>query len=131
MARDLQVLRRAERLFTGRDEEITVLRTACDIALTKRDVGWALKKLRDVPQTSPLYRAARAAIAEVSLKYRNDQRAFIAAYLDIATVFKDYDAHVMCGDAFLRVLVRGRFEYHARHAWQSPQRKSTCVASLA
>lgn len=102
----LQVLHLAERLFSGLPEEVIVLRTSCELALSKRDVGAALKKLRAVPPASPLYRAARAAFAEITLRYRSDERQFIAAHVDIVTTFKDYDARVSAGDAFLSIQVR-------------------------
>ena len=101
----LQVLHLAERVFAGRPEEVIVLRTSCELALSKRDVGAALKKLRAVPPSSPLYRAARTAFAEITLRYRNDERQFIAAHVDIVTTFKDYDAHISAGDAFLSIQV--------------------------
>lgn len=101
----MQVLRRAEGMFAGLPEEVTVLRTSCELALSKRDVGAALKKLRAVPPASPLYRAARTAFAEITLRYRKDERQFIAAHVDIVTTFRDYDAHVAAGDAFLSIQV--------------------------
>lgn len=101
----MQVLRRAEAMFAGLPEEVTVLRTSCELALSKRDVGAALKKLRAVPPASPLYRAARTAFAEITLRYRKDERQFIAAHVDIVTTFRDYDAHVAAGDAFLSIQV--------------------------
>jgi len=102
----VQVLHRAEAIFAGLPEEVTVLRTSCELALSKRDVGAALKRLRAVPPASPLYRAARTAFAEITLRYRKDERQFIAAHLDIVTTFKDYDAHVAAGDAFLSIQAR-------------------------
>lgn len=101
----VQVLHRAEAIFAGQPEEVTVLRTSCELALSKHDVGAALKRLRTVPRASPLYRAARTAFAEITLRYRKDERQFIAAHVDIVTTFKDYDAHVAAGDAFLSIQV--------------------------
>jgi hypothetical protein len=80
--------------------------TSCAMAISKHDVGWALKKLRAIPRSSPTYRAARAAIAEVSLVHRMDKRAFVAAHMDIVSSCADYDAYVQCGDAFMRIHVR-------------------------
>jgi hypothetical protein len=100
------VLRKVEALFRGIPEEITILRAAAACALHKRDVGAALKRLRAIPQASPAFRAARAAVAQISLDERGDARAFIAAHLDVVRVCNDYDAHMACGDAFLRIQVR-------------------------
>ena len=83
-----------------------MLRVACEMALTKRDVSAALKRLRAVAAAAPTYAAARAAFADITLAHRNDTRTFIAAYLDIVNARKDYDAYVMAGDAFVRVQVR-------------------------
>jgi hypothetical protein len=102
----VQVLAAAEQAFAGTPQEITTLRMACEIAINKRDVGAALKRLRAVPRGSPLYRAARTAIADVSLRHRRDSRAYVAAHLDIVEVFKDYEAYVCAGDAFLAIQVR-------------------------
>jgi hypothetical protein len=100
------VLQKAEALFAGSAEEIIILQAACDVAIHKSDVGAALKRLRAIKASSPSYRAARTAIAEISLMHRADRRAFVAAYLDIVETYKDYDAYVLCGDAFLRIQVR-------------------------
>lgn len=80
-----------------------VLRVACEMATTKREVNNALKRLRSVPASSPIYAIARASFADITLAHRHDTRTFIAAYLDIVNARKDYDAHVMAGDAFMRV----------------------------
>jgi tetratricopeptide repeat protein 21B len=101
----MQILHRAEQEFEGQPEEVMVLRVSCEMAVTKRDVNAALKRLRSVPSSSPLYATARDAFADITLAYRNDTRTFIAAYLDIVNARKDYDAYVMAGDAFVRVQV--------------------------
>ena len=82
-----------------------MLRVACEMARTKRDVSNALKRLRGVSASSPVYATARAAFADLTLLHRKDTRTFIAAYLDIVNARKDYDAYVMAGDAFVRVQV--------------------------
>lgn len=102
----LQVLRSAEAQFAGTPEEVTILRASAACAASKRDLGAALKRLRAVPPSSGAYRAARAAVGELSLTARGDARAFIAAALDVVRVCGDYDAHVTAGDAFLRIQVR-------------------------
>lgn len=104
----MQLLNKAEALCAGSPDEVFVLMTSCAMAINKHDVGWALKKMRAIPRTSPAYRAARAAIADVSLTYRRDKRAFVAAHLDIVSACADYDAYVQCGDAFSRIHVRAR-----------------------
>lgn len=101
----MQILHRVEQEFAGQPEEVMVLRVACEMAVTKRDVTAALKRLRGVPTSSPVYATARAAFADITLAYRNDTRTFIAAYLDIVNARKDYDAYVMAGDAFIQVQV--------------------------
>lgn len=105
MTTPMQILHRAEQDYAGQPEEVMVLRVACEMAVTKRDVTNSLKRLRSVPTTSPVYATARSAFADITLAYRNDTRTFIAAYLDIVNARKDYDAHVMAGDAFVRVQV--------------------------
>jgi hypothetical protein len=101
----VQLIHRAEQEFEGQAEEVMVLRVSCEMAATKRDVTNALKRLRSVHVSSPFYSTARAAFADITLAYRNDTRTFIAAYLDIVNARKDYDAHIMAGDAFVRVQV--------------------------
>eukprot|EP00892_Ulva_mutabilis_P009788 jgi/Ulvmu1/7181/UM034_0090.1 len=126
-----EVLHLAERLFEGQPEEVIVLRTSCELALSKRDVGAALKKLRGVPPASPLYRAARMAFAEITLRYRNDERQFIAAHVDIVTTFKDYDAHVSAGDAFLSIQEPERAVAMYQEALQLGAPSSALYAKLA
>ena len=60
-------------MFAGTAEEVTVLAAACSVALSKRDVGWALQRLRGIKPAAPAFRAARAAIAEISLTHRTDE----------------------------------------------------------
>ena len=93
-------------MFAGTAEEVTVLAAACSVALSKRDVGWALQRLRGIKPAAPAFRAARAAIAEISLTHRKDRRAFAAAHLDVVSTYGDFAAHVQCGDAFMRLQVR-------------------------
>ena len=108
-AEHLQILRKAEALFAGTPEEVTVLRAACACALAHRDVGYTLKRLRAIGPKSnssaASYRAARHALAELALRERGDARAFIAAHLDVVRVCNDVAAHLAAGDAYLRVQV--------------------------
>lgn len=124
------MLRKAEALFTGSAEEIIILQAGCDVAIHKSDIGAALKRLRAIKPSSPSYRAARTAVAEISLTHRADRRAYLAAHLDIVETYKDYDAYVQCGDAFLRIQVRP-----CRHfQWAQCTRrrcKRTCGRSVA
>ena len=62
----MQIIQSAQQEFAGQAEEVLVLRVACEMALTKRDVSAALKRLRAVAAAAPTYAAARAALAEAN-----------------------------------------------------------------
>lgn len=89
----LQYLAEAVREFTGTREEVRVMVADCEDAIAGGDVAGALKRLRRVPESSPQYTRARMAMADIHLRHRKDQAAYIQCYIDL--VVRSYVLHAL------------------------------------
>lgn len=79
----MQYLTEAVREFSGTREEVRVMVADCEAAIAGGDVTGALKRLRRVPESSPQYTRACVAMAEIYLKHKRDQAAYIQCFLDM------------------------------------------------
>jgi len=55
----------------------------CEAAIAAGDVTGAMQRLKRVPESSPHYPRACVAMAEIHLKHRKDQAAYIKCYLHL------------------------------------------------
>lgn len=80
----VQLLQDAVGQFEGTSEGVSIMVADCEAAIAAGDVSGALQRLEQVPQSSPHYARACVAMAEIHLKHRKDEAAFIKCYLHLA-----------------------------------------------
>ncbi|KAG0601340.1 hypothetical protein M758_11G102800 [Ceratodon purpureus] len=89
--------------FSGTPEEVRVVLSNCDLALSRGDVPAAISILSQVPPESNYYVQARVKLADVYLKHQHNRALYAKCYREIAQLHPNAKAYMMLGEALMRI----------------------------
>ena len=75
-----KVMQDALNEFQGTPEEVRIMISNADLALTRGDIEGALAMLRNVPPEQTYFVQAREKMADIYLNHRKDKRLYASCY---------------------------------------------------
>ncbi|KAF5300446.1 hypothetical protein FQA39_LY02245 [Lamprigera yunnana] len=90
--------------FRGTSEEARIVILNAEQAIEKNEIQRAINLLNNVKPNESYYLQAKTKLANILLQYRQDEKAYLQCYLEVAQVNPGTESYILLADAYLNIL---------------------------
>uniref|UniRef100_A0A8C5WE05 Tetratricopeptide repeat domain 21A n=1 Tax=Leptobrachium leishanense TaxID=445787 RepID=A0A8C5WE05_9ANUR len=121
-----KVMQDAIHEFRGTPEEVRIVISNANLALSKGGADTALSMLREITPDQPYYIQVKEKMAEIYLHMRKDKKLYIGCFRELCDQFPGPHSSLLLGDAYMNIQEPEK----ALEVYNQAQRKNPGDASL-